>query len=133
MSYTFHLGRFKETYDERVRLATYDSVMGGIAMKLASQILMDQASYEGLEGQEWTKFFTSCGLASDTINQTVEQLSFHGVLSRSLIEGLTTGRAIAQIGEEDGQPIVTVRPQSALWDWQKNGKVLPPIIEHYFK
>lgn len=112
----------KETYDERVKLANFDSVMGVIVMKLASQVLMDQASYEGLKGQEWTKFFASCGLASDPINQTVDQLSFHGVLSRSLIEGLTTGRAIAQIGEEDGQPIVTFRPQSALWDWQKNGK-----------
>ena len=113
----------QSSYEERIKLATYDSVIGGIVMKLASQILIDQATYEGLKGQVWSDFFRSGGLAFDPTDQTITELGFHGVLMRSLVESLTTGSAIAQIAEiEKGKPIVTFRNRASLWDWEKSGK-----------
>lgn len=112
-----------ETYNERLKLAPFDSLISGILMRLSSQILMDQASYEGLDGIEWNSFFESGALAANFDQQTIDELSFHGFLIRSLIESLITGKAIAEIDEVGaGKPVVKFRPQSALWDWQKSGK-----------
>lgn len=118
------------TFNERIRLATYDSVIGALIMRLSSQLLADKASYEGDKGPVWDWFFESgAKIPRDKDGRS----GFHQLLSQSVISALTTGTAVIQIdapnvsatnalelsAQGGDRPTAIMRGRESLWDWQE--------------
>jgi hypothetical protein len=124
-----------DVVSERIKLAPYDSVMGGILVKLISQLMQDEASYQGSNDPFWADEFLASGALVPEDDDAAE--SFHSFLTQSAFQGLVQGAAIAQIdtrnvqantlneqrGAGGDRPYVILRPRTELWDWQidRNG------------
>jgi hypothetical protein len=108
-----------EILTERTKLAPYDPVTGSILMKLTSQIMADQASYQGDDDDFWNEQFFKSGALITGDNGLTRRESFHSFLSASILQSLVQGAMIGVIDEtgETEEPYVYPVDRWDLWDW----------------
>lgn len=122
----------KDAYNERIKLAPYDSVVGVIIMRLASQLMIDEPSYEGSSDSFWSEKFLKKGFLIPDDDDA--QASMQQALTTAVVGALTTGKYLAQVdvrnvnarnayeqrllGGKD--PYVLMRDRGSLWDWQSD-------------
>ena len=140
-------GRPEAVIAERVKLATYTNKIGPILSRFNSQLFSKKPTFAGSKDPFWEdRFFSSGALLDDDDDARASFVSF---LARSMLCGLTNGKAIAQVDTRlaSGQsisrqdqkingelePYVVLHPRSALWDWQpgKDGFVFAKL--HVFR
>lgn len=119
----------KDAYEARKKAAPYVPILGGILMKVQSQITAKEPVYLGSEDPFWDEtFFKSGGITS---KQDSPRCSFHTFLQDSILQALTHGQAIAVVDVPDvgevqslaqqrslggDQPYVQLRPKKDLWE-----------------
>jgi hypothetical protein len=122
----------KDTYNERIRLAPYDSVVGVIIMRLASQLMIDKPSYEGSADDFWSAQFLKKGFLIPDDDDA--QASMQQGLTTAVVGALTTGKYIAQVDVRNvearnayeqkilggNNPYVVMRDRWSLWDWESD-------------
>lgn len=134
-----------DVYNNRVKLAPYEPIMGSMLMKLVSQITRDHASYQGSQDEFWDKEFQPRGVMSD--EESDPRQSFHALLIREMLQGVVQGKMIAQIdtpafsgdtladqrAEGGDQPYVMLHRRESLWDWRGDAQGLVYAKLHSYR
>lgn len=138
-------GRPDDVMRERVRLATYINKIGPVLNRFVSQLCAKQGSYKGSTDEFWATFFKERMLLPGDDDG---RANFHALLSTSMFEALSQGKAIAQVDtrrkagsysiqaqKENGElnPYVVLHPREALWDWEISNDGFDYTKLHQFK
>lgn len=130
---------------ERLALAPYEPIMGSIIMKLVSQLMRDKASYEGSSDSFWKDRFFPLGAMSH--EDSDPRQSFHGLLTRGVLNALVQGKMVAQVDTSSAdaltraeqrqvgadEPYVILRAREDLWDWETDSQGLVYAKLHSYR
>lgn len=125
-------GRPPKVMEERLKLATYCNKIGPILTRFNSELFGQPASKTGSKEEFWTEKFFAQGAILKGDDDA--RATFDSLLSESMFQALSTGKAIAQvdtrkisgnsISKQDQkangelEPYVILHPRTALWDWE---------------
>ena len=119
----------RDAYEARKKAAPYVPILGGILMKVQSQITAKEPVYLGSDDPFWDEvFFKEGGI---TAKKDSPRCSFQTFLQDGILQALTHGQAIAVVDVPDvgevqslaqqrslggDQPYVQLRPIKDLWE-----------------
>lgn len=100
-----------DALQERLKTAPFVPMLGGILMKIQSQVTAKEPSYTGSDDPFWVDFFESGALSNQ---KDSPRCSFHRFLQSAVLQALTTQQAIAVVDTPDVGSVESLAQQRAL-------------------
>jgi hypothetical protein len=140
-------GRPQNVMNERLKLATYCNKIGPILTRFNAELFGQPATKTGSKEEFWSDNFFVRGAILKGDDDA--RATFDSLLSDSMFQALSTGKAIAQvdtrkssgtaISKQDQtangelEPYVILHPRTALWDWEADRQGFKFVKLHQFR
>lgn len=100
-----------DALEERLKTAPFVPMLGGILMKIQSQVTAKEPTYTGSNDPFWTEFFEIGALSNQ---RDSPRCSFHRFLQNAVLQALTTQQAVAVVDTPDVGDVESLAQQQAL-------------------